>query len=111
MEGGSMVNFRERVFAITAEIPRGRVATYGQIAKMLGQPKCARAVGNALHQNRDPIKVPCHRVVNRNGELAVNFGMGGAEIQKKRLSAEGITVTGHKVALEHYQWQPEEFDI
>lgn len=101
------MNFRERVFAIIAEIPRGRVATYGQIAKMLGQPKCARAVGNALHQNRDPVKVPCHRVVNRNGELAVNFGMGGAAVQKERLLAEGVTVIDGKVDVVKYQWDPE----
>ena len=102
-----MVNFRERVFAITAEIPRGRVATYGQIAKMLGQPKCARAVGNALHQNRDPVKGPCHRVVNRNGELAAHFGMGGAAVQKERLLAEGVTVIDGKVDVVKYQWDPE----
>lgn len=101
------MNFKEDVFAITARIPKGKVATYGQLAALLERPGSARAVGNALHQNRDPIKVPCHRVVNRNGELAVHFGMGGVSVQKARLTFEDVEVMNGRVDLEKYQWRPD----
>ena len=101
------MNFQEAVFMVTARIPQGKVATYGQIAEMIGKPKSAQAVGNALHRNRDPIKVPCHRVVNRHGELAAHFGMGGAAVQKERLLAEGVTVIDGKVDVVKYQWDSE----
>lgn len=71
------------------QIPRGKVATYGQIAAKLGKPKAARAVGNVLHQN--PCRnVPCHRVVNREGRVATNFGHGGWKEQRRRLKTEGV---------------------
>ncbi len=95
-------NFFLRVYQIVKRIPRGKVATYGQIAKIL-KTKDARKVGWALHANKNP-KVPCHRVVNREGSLAENFGFGGWREQRKRLEREGVEVMGRKVELEKYLW-------
>lgn len=84
------VNLSQRVYQLVKQIPRGKVTTYGQIAARLGKPRAARAVGNALHQN--PFSsVPCHRVVNREGKLAINFGQGGWRGQRKRLLEEGVS--------------------
>ena len=77
--------------------------TYGQISKLLGRSGAGLAIGNALHKNKDPINVPCHRVVNRNGNLAKNFGMGGASAQKRRLVREGVLVEGNRADLKKYQ--------
>lgn len=93
-----MAKFFEGVWKAVEEIPRGKVATYGQIAKILGHPKCARAVGYALHanpfpaiaQNKTGRIVPCHRVVNRFGKLASGFAFGGEGVQRKLLEEEGV---------------------
>lgn len=82
--------FSEKVYQVTKQIPSGKVASYGQIAKKLGKPKAARAVGNALHHNPDPKTIPCHRVVNREGRLALNFADKGWQEQKRRLLKEGV---------------------
>lgn len=81
--------FKEQVYQIVKLIPKGRVLTYGTVAGLLGKPHWSRHVGWALHANKNP-DVPCHRVVDRNGRLAPNFGFGGAEEQRKRLGAEGV---------------------
>lgn len=92
----------KRIYEAVKKIPRGRVATYGQIAEMAGDKKMARAVGNALHKNPDPEHIPCFRVVNAKGELAGEFAFGGAGAQAGLLEAEGIEVTDGKVDLEKY---------
>lgn len=92
----------KRIYEAVKKIPRGRVATYGQIAEMAGDKKMARAVGNALHKNPDPEHIPCFRVVNAKGELAGEFAFGGAGAQARLLEAEGIEVTDGKVDLEKY---------
>ena len=68
----------KRIYEAVRKIPRGQVATYGQIAQLAGDKKMARAVGNALHKNPDPLHIPCYRVVNSKGELAGEFAFGGA---------------------------------
>jgi len=78
-----------KIYRLVAQIPSGKVATYGQIARCLGIAD-ARIVGWALHANQDP-SVPCHRVVNRQGKLAVNYAFGGWREQKKRLLQEGVS--------------------
>lgn len=83
-------NFSEKVYQATKQIPPGKVATYGQIAKIIGQTKAARVVGKALHRNPDPKTIPCHRVVNREGRLAPGFGFGGWKEHKRRLLKEGV---------------------
>ncbi len=75
---GAKERATERIYAVVRRIPRGRVATYGQVAEAAGDRKMARAVGNALHRNPDPETIPCHRVVNAKGELAWGFAFGGA---------------------------------
>ena len=67
----------ERIYAVVRRIPRGRVATYGQVALLAGNPRWARVVGYALHVNPEPGIIPCHRVVNRNGEVSAAFAFGG----------------------------------
>lgn len=82
------MNYIQRVHKVVRRIPAGKVATYGQIAKIVGVDP--RMVGWALHQNKDP-GCPCHRVVDRTGRLAPGFAFGGAREQRMRLSAEGLT--------------------
>lgn len=93
---------RERIYEAVRKIPRGRVATYGQIAAMAGNPRMARAVGNALHSNPDPENIPCYRVVNSQGYLSGRFAFGGPDEQKRRLEADGIQVIGNRVDLKKY---------
>ena len=78
------------------------MATYGRIAQMAGEPKMARAVGNALHKNPDPEHIPCFRVVNSKGELSGEFAFGGAGAQARLLEADGIEVVNGKVDLSKY---------
>ncbi len=92
----------KRIYEAVKRIPKGRVATYGQVAALAGDKKMARAVGNALHRNPDPDSIPCYRVVNSKGELSGEFAFGGAGAQQKLLEADGIEVTGGKVDLEKY---------
>lgn len=81
----------EKIYEEVKKIPRGNVATYGQIAAKSGNPRLARVVGYALHVNPDPDSIPCHRVVNREGRLSPAFVFGGENMQRALLEAEGIT--------------------
>ena len=92
----------KRIYEAVKKIPKGRVATYGQIAELAGDKKMARAVGNALHKNPDPGSIPCYRVVNAKGELAGEFAFGGAGAQARLLEAEGVEVRDSKVDLRKY---------
>ena len=89
----------KRIYEAVKKIPRGCVATYGQIAEMAGDRRMARAVGNALHKNPDPEHIPCFRVVNSKGELSGAFAFGGANEQARRLEADGIEVRDGRVDL------------
>ena len=94
------MNFNERVWTLTARIPRGRVGTYGQIAHKLGT-RAYRAVGNALHHNPHAPAVPCHRVVGSDGRLT---GFAGGLTQKRRiLLEEGVSFVAERVDLERCQ--------
>lgn len=95
----------ERIYTVVRQIPKGTVATYGQIAALAGNPRWARVVGYALHVNPDPEHIPCHRVVNREGRTAPAFAFGGADLQRAMLEAEGVLFTPDgRVPLEHFQW-------
>lgn len=96
---------KEKVYALVRAVPPGHVTTYGAIGLALGNPGLARAVGNALHKNTDPVYIPCWRVVNAQGHLASNFGIGGPEMQRQFLEADGIEVSedGY-VDLKKYGW-------
>ena len=95
-------NPTRRIYEAVKQIPRGKVATYAQVAAMAGNPKMCRAVGNALHKNLDPDNIPCYRVVNAKGELAGAFAFGGADVQANLLCADGIEVIDNKVDLAKY---------
>lgn len=92
----------KRIYEAVKKIPKGKVATYGQVAELAGNKKMARAVGNALHKNPNPDSIPCYRVVNSKGELAGEFAFGGAGAQAKLLMADGIEVIDGKVDLKKY---------
>ena len=91
-----------RIYEAVKKIPRGKVATYGQVAEMAGEKKMARAVGNALHKNPEPDVIPCYRVVNAKGELSGEFAFGGAGRQAELLRKDGIVVENGRVDLEKY---------
>ena len=95
-------NPTKRIYEAVKKIPRGKVATYAQVAAMAGNPKMCRAVGNALHKNPDPDGIPCYRVVNAKGELAGAFAFGGPDVQANLLRADGIEVIDNKVDLIKY---------
>ena len=83
-------SFSKQVYSIVAQIPEGKIATYGQIALMLGNPLAARAVGTAMRNTPVYLNIPCHRVVNRLGEMAPGDAFGGAEKQYEMLEKEGV---------------------
>lgn len=83
----------DKIYIAVKKIPKGRVVTYGEIAKMLGISP--RTVGWVLHANRD-LKVPCHRVVNKEGKVAESYAFGGWREQKRRLLAEGVKFKDEK---------------
>lgn len=98
-------NFFQEVYEVVKAIPKGKVATYGQIAKLLNAPRASRVVGYALHVNPTPVVIPCHRVVNRFGQLAPAFAFGGREVQAELLLQEGVECAENfTVDLAKYQW-------
>ena len=92
----------QRIYEAVKKIPKGKVATYSQVAELAGNKRMARAVGNALHNNPDPENIPCYRVVNAKGELAGAFAFGGENVQAGLLEADGIVVVNGKVDLGKY---------
>ena len=92
----------KRIYEAVKKIPKGRVATYAEVAEMAGNKKMSRAVGNALHKNPDPENIPCFRVVNSKGELAPAFAFGGEDEQRKRLEEDGVEVRDGKVDLKKF---------
>jgi methylated-DNA-protein-cysteine methyltransferase-like protein len=97
----------ERIYAVVRRIPRGRVATYGQVAGLAGIPFDPRQVGYALHALPSGSTVPWHRVINAQGRISLRSSCGGDAIQRVRLQREGVRfdVTG-RVDLRTFQWRP-----
>mgnify|MGYP003297184701 CR=1 FL=1 len=95
-----------RIYAVVKKIPRGKVATYGQVAALAGNPRWARVVGYALHVNPAPDAIPCYRVVKREGYVSKAFVFGGKNMQIALLEADGIRVTEGRVDLSKYRWNP-----
>jgi methylated-DNA-protein-cysteine methyltransferase related protein len=98
--------FSNRIYNITKKIPKGKVATYGQIAKLAGNSKAARAVGTLMKNNPYAPTVPCHRVVGFNGKLVGYSGGNGVSTKKKLLLSEGVSFKGDIVNLEVSLWRP-----
>jgi len=90
-------SFSQSVFAAVCKIPKGKVSTYGQIAKAIGKPKAARAVGNVLRNNPHPITVPCHRVVRSDGSVGGYCGRKDSAKKVRLLKAEGVRIKDGKV--------------
>ena len=88
-----MADTFKRIYEIVKMIPRGKVATYGQIAALAGNVHMSRVVGYALHVNPDPGVIPCHRVVNRFGRTSPAFAFGGQDVQRALLEKEGVSFT------------------
>lgn len=83
-------NTFELIYEAVKKIPKGRVASYGQIAMLAGNPRWARVVGYALHVNPDPENIPCYRVVTKDGRLSPAFAFGGENRQRELLEREGV---------------------
>ncbi len=99
------MSFYNSVYNIVLKIPKGKVCTYGDIARLCGSPRASRAVGYALHVNPQPGVIPCHRVVNRFGRLAPAFAFGGTDEQRKLLESEGVFVSEENlVDLRQFLW-------
>ncbi|MCD8021838.1 MAG: MGMT family protein [Lachnospiraceae bacterium] len=107
--GAGTGNTFDRIYEIVKQIPYGRVATYGQIAALVGNKRRSRVVGYALHVNPDPEHIPCYRVVNRFGEVAKAGACGGETRQITLLEAEGIVFEDGRVNLDQYQWEKVRF--
>ena len=93
---------RQRLYDILTTIPKGRVVTYGKLAKLLGNKNWARAIGNALHKNPDGNKYHCYRVVNSKGNLSSSYAFGGLDEQKRRLEEDGIIIVNYSVDLKKF---------
>lgn len=97
--------FFARVYEAVRQIPPGYVLSYGQVARMVGEPRKARFVGFALHSNPEPGVIPCHRVVFKDGSVTNGFAFGGPEVQRRLLEEEGVTFTEDgRVDMERCNW-------
>lgn len=98
------VSFKEKIYEFTRKIPKGKVATYSQLARFAGKPKAARAVGGFMRVNPDAPHTPCHRVVAKDGSLT-GYSLGkGVSTKKRILEEEGVPFMGNKVDIEKALW-------
>ena len=98
-------NTFEKIYDVVKKIPKGQVASYGQVAALAGNRRWARVVGYALHVNPEPGKIPCHRVVTKDGGVSSAFAFGGANRQVELLMKEGVEFLDGRVRMEKYQWE------
>ena len=99
-------NAYQRIWRIVRAIPYGQVATYGQIAGLLGNPRYARLVGYALHKAPAEPAIPWHRVINARGRLSFPRDSEPYALQFDRLTEEGVEFVNGRVDLERFGWQP-----
>lgn len=97
--------FTSRVYGIVSSIPKGKVATYGQVARLAGSVGASRAVGNIMRNNKDTKAVPCHRVVGSTGALTGYAYGNGIITKRKKLEAEGVYFRGARVDLGESGWK------
>jgi methylated-DNA-protein-cysteine methyltransferase-like protein len=97
-----------RIYAVVKRIPRGRVATYGQVAALAGLPRHARQVGYALHALPEGSDVPWHRVINARGEVSPRATPGWDRLQRALLERERVLGENGRVDLDRYRWEPRE---
>ena len=99
------MNSFERIYEVVRAIPRGTVASYGQVARLAGNPRWARVVGYALHVNPDPEETPCYRVVTKDGRTSPAFAYGGSDIQRAMLEADGVEfLPDGRVDMARFAW-------
>lgn len=100
------MNFFESVYKVVQQIPTGKVLSYGDVARLAGNPKMSRQVGWALHVNPEQGIIPCHRVVFKDGSLTNGFAFGGREVQRDMLIKEGVEVSrDFKIDMKKFRWQ------
>lgn len=97
-------NTFERIYDVVKQIPRGKVATYGQVAALAGNRRWARVVGYALHANPSQEEIPCYRVVTKDGRVSSAFVFGGENEQIRLLEEDGVAFIDGHVDMEHFQW-------
>ena len=106
----TIVSTYSRIYAVVKKIPRGRVATYGQIAALAGMPRHARQAGYALAATPEGMKIPWHRVINAQGKISVrlkHWDSGNDDYQRILLEAEGVAFdSSGRVDLKRFRWQP-----
>lgn len=95
---------KQKVYETIRQIPKGKVATYGQIAGMIGKPKAARFIGYCMRTNTDVPRTPCHRIVASDGSLTGYSAGDGIPTKKQMLQKEGVRFLGNKVDLAASQW-------
>lgn len=95
---------KQLIYNLVSMVPKGKVTTYGLIAKKL--KISPRLVGRVMHENKDPEKIPCHRVVFSDGSLSKNYAFGGEKKQKEKLVKEGILFNNDLVKLKDYKFIP-----
>lgn len=100
------MNTFEKIYEVVKAIPKGKVATYGLVAMLAGNPRLARVVGYALHVNPQPGVIPCHRVVTKNGEVSKAFAFGGENMQRQLLTEEGVEfLDDGRVDMQRFLWR------
>ena len=105
--GSGRGGFFALVYLLVRRIPRGRVATYGQVARLVGAPRAARIVGWAMHGNPHGRRVPCHRVIQKGGSLSPHYSLADPRLQRRLLEREGVTFClDGRVDLARHQWRP-----
>ena len=98
-------NTFSRIYEVVRQIPKGRVASYGQVAALAGNRRWSRVVGFALHVNPDPDGIPCYRVVTKDGRVSEAFAFGGGNRQVELLKADGVEFVDGHVDMKKYQWE------
>lgn len=94
-----------QIYTLVSKIPRGKVVTYGQLARLAGI-KSPRSLGRILHTNPDPSHIPCHRVVHADGSLPKGYAFGGKRAQQKKLLQEKVIFIKNRVDLASSQFIP-----
>lgn len=98
-------NTFQRIYEVVKQIPKGSVASYGQVAALAGNKHWSRVVGYALHVNPDQSQIPCHRVVTKDGRVSEAFAFGGENEQVRLLAEEGVIAENGVVDMARYQWE------
>lgn len=100
------LSFYDKVYIVASQIPKGKVTSYGAIAKKLGMQSSARLVGHAMAAVPDDLEVPAHRVINSAGALSGSHKFGGYERMRWLLEREGVTFKGERVDMKKHLWVP-----